>query len=167
MVSTRWSWQSSKCPDEGKRKTKMAAPSKPRFSLGDLAVLKEYEIITSIYKIYNVGYVYYAFVHPRYNSLDNPTRQQEVWRKILLNINWADWSDVFIDLVSTNMLLAMLGFPLSQKSHANFCYKPSMLFFIIFFFFLDDLHLQLLKSFPSKHQPSKLLDSSTAGGCNY
>ncbi len=34
-----------------KEKGKMMVPSKPCFSLGDLAVLKEYEIITSIYKI--------------------------------------------------------------------------------------------------------------------
>ncbi len=37
----------------------------------------------------------------------------------------------FIDLVSTNILLAMLGFPLSEKRHADFCFKPSGLFFII------------------------------------
>ncbi len=35
----------------------------------------------------------------------------------------------FIDLVPTNILLAMLGFPLSQKRHADFCFKPSRLFF--------------------------------------
>ncbi len=33
----------------------------------------------------------------------------------------AQWAIFFIDLVSTNILLAMLGFPLSQKSHADFC----------------------------------------------
>ncbi len=37
---------------------------------------------------------------------------------------------IFIDLVSTNILLAMLGFPLSQKRHADFCFKPSGLFFL-------------------------------------
>ncbi len=36
---------------------------------------------------------------------------------------------IFIDLVSTNILLAMLGFPLSPKRHADFCFKPSQLFF--------------------------------------
>ncbi len=36
---------------------------------------------------------------------------------------------IFIDLVSTNILLAMLGFPLSQKKHADVCFKPSRLFF--------------------------------------
>ncbi len=36
---------------------------------------------------------------------------------------------IFIDLMSTNILLAMLGFPLSQKRHADFCFKPSGLFF--------------------------------------
>ncbi len=30
---------------------------------------------------------------------------------------------IFIDLVSTNILLAMLGFPLSQKRHADFCFR--------------------------------------------
>ncbi len=35
----------------------------------------------------HVGYVYYGFVHPRYNSLGDPTRQHGVWRKILLNTN--------------------------------------------------------------------------------
>ncbi len=34
---------------------------------------------------------------------------------------------IFNDLVSTNILLAMLGFPLSR--HADFCFKPSRLFF--------------------------------------
>ncbi len=42
----------------------------------------------------HVGYVHYAFVHPRYNSLGDPTRQYEVWKKIHLNTNWADWSNV-------------------------------------------------------------------------
>ncbi len=36
---------------------------------------------------------------------------------------------IFIDLVSTNILLAMLGFPFSQKRHADFCFKLSGLFF--------------------------------------
>ncbi len=36
----------------------------------------------------------------------------------------------FFDLVSTNILLAMLGFPLSQKRHADFCFKPSGLFLL-------------------------------------
>ncbi len=36
---------------------------------------------------------------------------------------------IFIDLVSTNTLLAMFGFPLSQKRHADFYFKPSGLFF--------------------------------------
>ncbi len=35
---------------------------------------------------------------------------------------------IFIDLVSTNILLAMLGFPLSKKKDADFCFKPSWLF---------------------------------------
>ncbi len=35
----------------------------------------------------------------------------------------------FIDLMSTNMLLPMLGFPLFKKSYADFCYKPRGLFF--------------------------------------
>ncbi len=35
---------------------------------------------------------------------------------------------IFINLVSTNILLAMLGFPLSPKRHADFCFKPSRLF---------------------------------------
>ncbi len=35
---------------------------------------------------------------------------------------------IFIDLVSTNILLSMLGFLLSQKRHADFCFKPSGLF---------------------------------------
>ncbi len=44
--------------------------------------------------------------------------------------------------------------------------KKKFLFIIIFGG--DDLHLQLLKSFPWKHQSSKLLDSLTARGvCNY
>ncbi len=38
---------------------------------------------------------------------------------------------IFIDLVPTNILLAMLGFPLSQKSHADFCFKCSVLFFLL------------------------------------
>ncbi len=48
---------------------------------------------------------------------------------------------IFIDLVCTNILhvLAMLGFLLSQKRHADFCFKPSGLFF-----FFDDLHLQII-----------------------
>ncbi len=40
---------------------------------------------------------------------------------------------IFIDLVSTDILLAMLGFPLSPKGHADFCFKPSWLFFLNLF----------------------------------
>ncbi len=61
---------------------------------------------------------------------------------------------VFIDLVSTNILLAMLGFPLSQKGNADFCFKPSwLLFFNLFrisFYFFDDLHLQIIASISPK-----------------
>ncbi len=39
---------------------------------------------------------------------------------------------IFIDVVSTNILLAMLGFLLSKKGHADFCFKPNGLFFIFF-----------------------------------
>ncbi len=45
---------------------------------------------------------------------------------------------IFIDLVSTNILLAMPGFPLSQKRHADFCFKHSRLFF-------DKLHIQMIE----------------------
>ncbi len=41
---------------------------------------------------------------------------------------WVGGNYYFIDLVSTNILLAMLGFPLSQKRHADFCFKPIGLF---------------------------------------
>ncbi len=48
----------------------------------------------------------------------------------------------------------MLGFPLSQKGHADFCFKPSWLFFFIYseldFFFFDDLLLQIIASISPK-----------------
>ncbi len=56
----------------------------------------------------------------------------------------------FNDPVSTNILLAMFGFPLSQKRHADFFFKPSGLFFFIYsefdFSFFDDLQLQIIAS---------------------
>ncbi len=61
---------------------------------------------------------------------------------------------IFIDLVSTNILLAMLGFPLSQKRHADFCFKPSRLFFIFLFiqnYFGTIYTYKLLQAFPQKH----------------
>ncbi len=61
---------------------------------------------------------------------------------------------IFIDLVSTNILLAMLGFLLSQKGHADFCFKLSWLFCFIYselhFYFFDDLHLQIIASISPK-----------------
>ncbi len=64
-----------------------------------------------------------------------------------------DWAlIIFIDLMSTNILLAMLGFPVSQKRHAVSCLYLSGLFFIIknLIFFCDELHLQIIASISPK-----------------
>ncbi len=53
-----------------------------------LQTLKEHEIIMLIYKIQTCRLCLLWFCAP------DPTRQHEVWRKILLNTNWADRSDV-------------------------------------------------------------------------
>ncbi len=49
----------------------------------------------------------------------------------------------------------MLGFPLSQKGYADFCFKPSWLFFKIYsefhFIFLTIYTYKLLQAFPQKH----------------
>ncbi len=56
---------------------------------------------------------------------------------------WGELLPIFMDLVSTNILLAMLGFPLSKKINADFCFKPSGLFFYFFWW-------STLRTFPVK-----------------
>ncbi len=62
---------------------------------------------------------------------------------------------IFIDLVSTNILLLMLGFPLTQKGNADFCFKPSWLFFLIYsefhFIFFTIYTYNLLQAFPQNN----------------
>ncbi len=55
----------------------MAAPNTSRFSPADLAVMKEYEIITLKYN----GTTCMLWCIQGYNSLGEPTMKQEVGRK--------------------------------------------------------------------------------------
>ncbi len=59
--------------------------------------------------------------------------QQSTVTECILNLldpstAWGGAIIILIDLVSTNILLAMLEFALSPKRHADFCFKPSGLF---------------------------------------
>ncbi len=78
-------------------------------------------------------YTYKLFKHLHLQVKSNVCQQSTVTESILnlLNLSTAYGAIIiFIDLVSTNILLAILGFLLSQKRHADFCFKPSQLFFM-------------------------------------
>ncbi len=66
----------------------------------------------------------------------------------------ADLSLIYVPYYAR--LLHMLGFILSPKNYANFCYNPRGLFLINFFF--NDLQLQIIESI----SPKSSLENSSA-----
>ncbi len=80
-------------------------------------------------------YTYKLFKHSHLQVKSSVCQQSTDWMhiKFIGPLNcWGGGCNYylfFIDLVSTNILLAILGFPLSPKRHADFCFKPSWLFF--------------------------------------